>query len=198
MVPAVATRREASGRRRFVSRTMRSGETPASPGSRTVSSGSSASAVPMPTAIASAWLRSRWTRAVGILPGDPQRTPTRPGDLAVGGERHLHRDRRPAAIDARDVAEMRRESLVGQHFLGHGEAIGAQHVEASPADARVGIAQRSDDAGDAGAGKRVGARPGAAVMRARLERDIGRGAACQTSGLSPALRSPHAAARRVG
>ena len=46
---------------RCVSRTSRSGARPASPGSRTVSDGSSARAVPMPMRIASACARQRWT-----------------------------------------------------------------------------------------------------------------------------------------
>ncbi len=58
---AVSTRRECGGRRSFVSNTTRIGLPPDA--SRTVSRGSSASAVPMPMATASWRARSAWTRA---------------------------------------------------------------------------------------------------------------------------------------
>ena len=57
-----------SGSRHWRSSTMRAGERASSPGSRTVSSGSSASAVPMPTRIASARARISCTCRRAISP----------------------------------------------------------------------------------------------------------------------------------
>ena len=48
--------------------------------------------------------------------------------------------------------------------------------EAAPVHGVVGIAQRRDDAGDAGGDQRVGARRRAAMVRAGFERDVRGGA----------------------
>ena len=69
-----------SGSRAWRSSTMRTGERSSSPGSRTVSSGSSASAVPMPTRMASerARISCTWRRAISPVIGDLARALARP------------------------------------------------------------------------------------------------------------------------
>ena len=66
-----------------------------SPGSRTVSTGSSASAVPMPTRIASASARIRCTCRRAIVAGDRDLARALPADHAVAGKRQFQSHFRP-------------------------------------------------------------------------------------------------------
>ena len=64
-------------------------------------------------------------------------------------------------------------------------------------DLRIGIFERRDHARDAGGDDGVGAGRRFAVMRARLERHVERGAAGRLAGAARAPRSRHAAGRRA-
>ena len=98
--PAAPRRRpgragESSGRRASESNTTRRGWR-VTPSTRAVSSGSSASAVPMPTATASHSARQWCERVRLVLAGDPLRVAAAGGDLAVERHRRLEQHVRAA------------------------------------------------------------------------------------------------------
>ena len=93
---------ESSGRRASESNTIRRGWR-WTPSMRAVSSGSSASAVPIPTATASHSARQWWASRRRGLAGDPLRVAGAGGDLAV--ERHRRLEQHPGAAGAGVLAE---------------------------------------------------------------------------------------------
>ena len=88
------------------SSTTRTGERASMPGSRQVSSGSSASTVPMPTRMASHCARSRCTRVLRGLAGDRDRLVAGGADLVVGGDRELEDHVRAPVADAAEMPGM--------------------------------------------------------------------------------------------
>ena len=110
---ALRTRREPSGRRSALSSTMRTGEFFAMPGNRQVSIGSSASAVPMPTMMASLCARMQMDALAHRLAGDRDRPAARRTGFAVGGDRELEHDMRAAVAHAPDMAGMVAPRLLG-------------------------------------------------------------------------------------
>ena len=84
--------RAAAGR---ASRTRSGAAGAATPSTRAVSCGSSASAVPMPTATASHSARQWCARGAALLAGDPLRVAAARGDLAVERHRRLEQHPRP-------------------------------------------------------------------------------------------------------
>ncbi len=200
--PASAPSRPAPARRpaygRAVSTTTRSGCSPdRRPGRRRGPSarGSSASTVPTPATIASHSARSRCASARDSGRGDPAAGPVGGGDPAVQGGGHLPDHERAAQPYAGQPA------LVGPLRLG-GEQARPRRRRRPRAAARppppacaVRVGDGVDDAGDAGREQRLGARPGAAGVRARLEGDDQR---CRRRpGRRPApARRPRRAGRR--
>ena len=159
------------------SKTTRSGKRSAGgSASRGSSSGSSASAVPLPTATASNSARQSCTslRLSGeeIQRLSPALVAMRPSRLAASLSSTNGRLRttwvRNAAFCRRARASCRppasSTSIPG----------GLQPLQAAAVDLGVGVADRAHDARDAGLDQRVGAGRLAAVVAARLERDVGR------------------------
>ena len=147
------------------------------PGRRQVSSGSSASAVPIPTRIASHCARSRCTRSLAASPviatGLRPAAPILPSADTASLSMHM----RPAVAHAADMPGMVARGLVGAEPDIDRDAGGAQPAMALPRHLRIGVLDRRHHARDAGGDHGVGAGRRLAVMRARLQRDIERGAA---------------------
>ena len=126
-------------------------------------------------------------RARALAPGVAVGARRLAGDPLAGavGERRapVERDRRlqaqpgPAAFHARDEADVELARLLAAAAPLDGDAGGLEPRRAAPGDERVRVAQRDDDARHAGSDERIGARRRAAVVRARLERDVDRRAA---------------------
>ena len=165
---------------------MRTGERSAMPGSRQVSCGSSASAVPMPTMIASFCARRRCTRSRAASPVIATGLPPAAPGLAVGRHRELERHARPAVAHAQDVAGVVAPRLVGADADIDRNALRAQPRMARARDFRIGILERRDDARNAGLDDGIGAGRRLALVRARLERDIQR---VRPARASPARRN---------
>ena len=204
---AVATSCEVRGSRADVSNTTRVGATRGGGTSRTVSSGSSASTVPMPTAIASAPARRRCTSRARHFAGDPARPARVIGERAVERERELEPHERAVA---RQRVEERRIELARRRLLDADVHLDARRRAALGSAARHGvrIADAATTRRTPAARMRVGARRRVAVMIARLERDVQRRAArddvrhpraVQSSGQDAAMhrRLLAAGARRV-
>ena len=146
----IATSFEDSGSRAWRSSTMRTGERVSRPGSRTLSSGSSASAVPMPTRIASDRARIKCTCRRAISPVMA---------ICPAPARPIMPSRESASLRVDFGALLRRSNQIGghqvgglggEHVLDHLDAGCAQHRVALAGDARIGIAGGADDARDAG------------------------------------------------
>ena len=115
------------------------------------------------------------SQVVGVRPrlgaGDPLAGAVRGGGAAVEGGRQLqHDERSPGAA----MVEVRGEEAGGGR-LRHAQVDGDPRV-AEPGDPpsrhlRIGIFERDDHATDAGSDEGVGARRGAAVVRARFQGD---------------------------
>ncbi len=162
-----------------------------------MSSGSSRRTVPAPTITASQPARSWCTMRRLSRQRDPAGVAAGRGDLAV--ERHggLVGDQRQAGalvLEERRVLlpRPRRPAVVAEVHL---DARFAQPRDAVAVDARVRVAQRDHDPRHPGRDDRVGARRREAVVAARLERAVQRGAAAALAGLAPARR-PRRAVRR--
>ena len=119
-------------------------------------------------------------------PGDPAAVARARRDAPVERRRELQEQMRPAALEPREEARIHLARRIGQHAEADLDAGGAQRLDAAPRDARVGVDHRADDTADAGLDQRARAGGRAAVMRARLERDIGRGAAQRLGAMPPA------------
>ena len=166
---------------------MRTGEYFSMPGSRQVSSGSSASAVPMPIMIASLWARRRCTRsrtaspviATGLRPAAPALPSAETASLSMTWGRPSRMRRMWPAWSRRASSAPRPTST----------AMPAARSRAWPGagDLRIGVFQRRDDAGDARRDDGVGAGRRLAVMRAGLERHVKRRAARGRAGAAQRL-----------
>ena len=116
--------------------------------------------------------------AVGArcLAGDPLALPRGGGDAPVERAGKLEMKERPPFPHPQQEAGIDLGRLGGAFAHLHGDARGLQPGVALPFHPGIGILQRRDDAGDAGCHQGIGAGRRAPVMRARLERDIDRGA----------------------
>ena len=172
----VATTEVASGSFKLASSTTRTGERSTMPGRRQVSCGLSDSTVPMPTRMASLAARIWNTRvraaspviAAGLRPAKPALPSADTASLSVTYGRPFG--------DAHDVAGMHAARLVGAEADIDRDAFVAQPLMALAGDFRIGVFQRRHHARDAGLDDGVGARRRLALMRARLERHVHRGA----------------------
>ena len=130
----------------MLSATMRTGEYFAMPGSRQVSSGSSASAVPMPTMMASLCARRRWTRsrtpgpviASGLRPAAPTLPSAEIASLSMTWGR--------PSQHAPDMAGMIASRLVGAETHLDRNAGGAEPLMTGAGDLWIGVFKRRDDA----------------------------------------------------
>ena len=124
----------------------------------------------------------------------------RPGaaGLAVGGDRELEHDAGPAIAHAPDVAGMVAARRFGADADVDRNARRAQPRMSRARDFGIGILERRDDARDAGGDDGVGARRRFAVMRAGLERDVERRAACRRAGAAQRLDFGVRPAARLG
>ena len=159
------------------SKTTRRGATRGGGTSRTVSSGSSASTVPMPTAIASAFARSRCTSRRDSGPVIQRCAPVGSAIAAVGREREL--ERHPRTLAPLRVEERRVELAAPRHARRRRRREFRRRAVARLRRARRELGSRTaiDDARDARGDDRVDARRCLAVVRARLERHVHRRAA---------------------
>ena len=170
------------------------------PGSRQVSSGLSAIAVPAPIITAS-WLvlRSRCARSRAGFAGDPAALAQGHRDLAIEGAGEFQRHERPARGDPHEEAGIDLGRFLSRRAR-HRQGMPASRRRAMPRPLTRGsgrLPPRGDDAGDSGGDYRVGARRGLAVMAARFQRGVQRGAARRVAGPREQLRSRHAACRQV-
>src|SRR5690606_25958368 len=90
---------------------------------------------------------------------------------------------RPAAPDAREEAAVERLRLGFHQSRLDLDPGAAQALESLAVDRLERVAHRRDHARDARGDERIGARPGAAGVRARLERHVGGGAVRAFAGL---------------
>src|ERR1019366_3502268 len=111
------------------------------------------------------------------LAGDPLALAVRERGLAVKTRRNLHAHPRPAARQTRHETNIELARLVFEDAGCDFDAGLFDALNAQPRGARVRIAHRGDHARDAGPDQGLIARRRAAVVVARLERNIGGGAA---------------------
>ena len=158
------------------------------PGSRQVSSGSSASTVPIPTRMASHCARNRCTRARAASPVIA--TGLRPAAPILSSARHreLEDHMRTLVADAPEMPGMIARGLRRAEPDIDRDAGGAQPRMALPRHFRIGILDRRHHARDAGGDDGIGAGRRLAEMRARLQRHIERGAARGLAGARQRLR----------
>jgi hypothetical protein len=180
---AECTSRLVPGMRKLRSSTTRTGERASMPGRRQVSSGSSASTVPIPTRMASHCARNRCTRAARLA-RDRDRLAAGGADLVVGETASFR-------ITCGRLSRMRLKCPAWSRAASRAQpdidrdAGGAQPRVALPGHFRIGILDRRHHARNAGGDDGVGAGRRFAEMRARLQRHIERGAA---RGLAGALQ----------
>ena len=146
------------------------------PSGRAVSSGSSARAVPMPTAIASDSARQRWTRARLSLAGDPGAVAGRGRGVAVERHRQLQGDQRQAGagVLAEGLVEAARRGGLGAGGEGDLDAGVAEDARAAPGGLLARVLGGDHDAADPGREDRLDAGRLAAVVGARLQRHVHR------------------------
>ena len=159
------------------------------PGHRQVSSGSSASTVPMPVSTASLVARMQMNTRPHRFAGDRRRPAAGEAGLAIGRDRELEDHMRASVLHATDVAGMRPLRFVGADadldhdaLLRHPPMTRTRHL-------RIRIDHRRDHPLDPGGDDGVGAGRGLAMMRAGLERDIEGRAACRCPACASALVS---------
>ena len=162
--------------------------------SRAVSSGSSASTVPMPTAIASDSARQRWTSSRLSSPEIQGESPGGGRGAAVEGHRQLQGDQRQAGAGV--LAEGLVEEPGRGRLLAGGEgdldAAVAEDPGAAAGGLLGGVVGGDHDPRDPGLEDRVDARRLAALVRAGLERHVHR----RPGGVArPARRQSASAAR---
>ena len=150
--------------------------------SRTVSSGSSTSTVPVPTSITSHCARSRCASTRAAWEVTQRLRPVGGGAAAVEGGGELPGDERPVVLHAEGPGPVQRPRLALHQAERDLDARRAQRGLAAGGD-RVGVGLREHDARDAGLDHRLGARSGASGVVAGLERDDRRGPA----GVGPRL-----------
>ena len=166
---------------------------PSSP--RTVSCGSSASTVPLPTTIASTIARSACTSARATVPVIHcelrSAAATRPSSVAA----YFHVTNGRAVRTA--CSQGRSAPAAASSAAEPGDDLDAGLFEDGlPAGSfGVGVGDRVDDPRDAGVDQRLGARAGAAGVRARFEGDHHRRAARRVTGRGRGPRSRRAGRR---
>ena len=101
----------------------------------------------------------------------------RRSEVAVGGEGGFEREERAPMLDGVGEGQVELACRLLFDADADGDAGGVKLPEALTAYERVGIFCGHDAAGDAGGNQGVGAGGGAAVVRAGLEGDVGRGSA---------------------
>ena len=151
---------------------------------RSLSRQSSASTVPMPVRMASLIVAELLHVRARPLAGDPAAIVVRRGDLPVQRDRRFQRDQRPAG--AHEVQERLVELLgFGRELVGDLDFDAGRRAagEALPGHQRIGICHRRHHARHARLDQRVDARRRAALVRARLQIEIQRGAARLLAGL---------------
>jgi hypothetical protein len=118
------------------------------------------------------------TLAVGArcLAGDPLALARGGGDAPVERAGKLEMKERPPILHPQQEAGIDLGRLGGALAHLHDDARCLEPGVALPFHPGIGILQRRDDAGDAGCHQGIGAGRRATVVRARLERDIDRGA----------------------
>ena len=112
----------------------------------------------------------------GCRPGDPLALASRRGDPAVERACDLQMEKRPAGLHPRQEAGIDLGRLGGPLAHGDLDACRPQPFMSPPLHPWIGVLERRDDLGDAGRDQGVGTGRRAAMMRARFERDVGRGA----------------------
>ena len=107
---------------------------------------------------------------------DPFRIARRHRAAAIEAGREFHPQPRPATFDPRQEAAVERARLRFHQAGFDHDAGGEQFRETAAIDLREWIAHRADHARDARGDQRIGARTGAAGMRAGFQGDVGGGA----------------------
>jgi len=130
--------------------------------------------------------------------GDPLALAGLGGDAAVERRRQLERDERPPLAHAQEEPGIELGRLLGAQPSLDDDAGGAQLGDALAGDARIGILDRYDDADEPGGDQGVGAGRRPAPMAARLEADIGGGAAGSRAGAGQRLGLAMRPAARLG
>ena len=160
-----------AGTRPRPSTSTRRGWRPRYPSSRTVSAGSSASAVPAPTTTAPDRARSRCASRAGGFAGDPPGGTVAGGGPAVERGAELERHHRQPGPDVLGESRVQAEGLVLQEpDLDVHPGI-AQQREPTAVDDRIGIAQAGDHPADLRPDDRRGARRRPADVAAGLKGD---------------------------
>ena len=188
---------ESSGRRAWRSKTTRSGWRAPST-SRAVSRGSSASTVPMPTAIASDSARQRWTRSRLSGPEIQGESPGGGRGAAVEGHRQLQGDQRQAGAGVLAeglVEEARRGRLLAGGELDLDAAV-AKDPGPRPAAFSEGSSEAITTRAMPGLEDRVDAGRLAPLVGAGLERHVHRRPGRVVAARARSRRAPPA--RRAG
>ena len=182
---AERTSRLVPGMRRLRSSTTRTGERASMPGRRQ----SAADRPPAPCRCRPGWRRFARARDApaprAASPVIATRLATGSADLAVGRDRELQDHMRAVIPDAAEMPGVVEGGFARAQTHIHHDAGRAQPRMALTGDFRIGILDRGHHPLDAGGDHCVGARWRLAEMRARLQRDVERGAARG----SPARRS---------
>jgi len=108
------------------------------------------------------------------LAGDPLAHAVVERGAAVERDRRLHAQPRPAALHAREEADIDLARLVGEQADLNGDARRTQARNALACNQRVRVGHRDHDARDAGLDQRVAAGRRAAVVRAGFQAHAGR------------------------
>ena len=114
--------------------------------------------------------------------GNPLALAVRQRGLAVEADAQLHRQPRPPARHAADKAAVEFARLGFQQAAGTLDAGCGETCHALTGDQRIGIDHGRHHAPDSGLQQCIGAGGRAAEMAARLQRHVGRGAACPLAG----------------
>ena len=171
---AACTSWESSGRRPSESNTMRRGWR-CTPSTRAVSCGSSASAVPIPTATASHSARQRWARVAARLARDPLRVAglaSRPCRRGVIADLNSTHGRPVRACLRKGWLSRRARAASSPSATIDLDALVAQDPQAAAGGLLGRVVGGDDDPADARLGDRVRARRRPALVAARLERDV--------------------------
>ena len=172
--------RAVGGVRSLLSRMIRSGSRPSMP--RTVSCGSSASTVPMPTSTASQIVAQRHHLGARERPGDPLRLTADGRDLAVERDRRLERELRATFARPRQERAIRTLARRTLDPDGDLEPRATQHPDPT-AMPRHGVRGPDHHARQAGIADDRCTRRRPPVVGARLEVDVERGAVRRTAEL---------------
>ena len=114
--------------------------------------------------------------------GNPFRFAIQQGGLAIQRSGRLQSDPGSSARHAGNETDIEFARFAFQQAGLHLDPGQRKQLQAAPGHLRVRVAHRGDHACDAGIDQRVGAGRCAAMMAARLQRDIGGGALCPRAG----------------